>query len=77
MLDNTKSPYILKYLFSFLEEMIKLKLIKYNKNLQNKLDISIENYKEIVEYPKYEYHKCTRVEEKKRRKEAKDWKRFF
>ena len=41
------SLYILKYIFSFLSEKQKLKIIIYNKNLQTKLDINIENYKRI------------------------------
>jgi len=41
------SLYILKYIFSFLSEAQKLKIIIYNKNLQKKLDINIENYKRI------------------------------
>ena len=39
--------YILKYIFSFLSEKQKLKIIIYNKDLQKKLDINIENYKRI------------------------------
>ena len=35
----------MKILFSFLDEKTKLKLIKYNKNLQKKLDINLINYK--------------------------------
>ena len=34
---------------SFVEETIKLDLIKYNKNLQNKLDINLINYKLLSE----------------------------
>ena len=44
MLDNVKSSYILKIFFSFVEEKKKLKLVKYNKNLQQKIDISIFNF---------------------------------
>jgi len=45
MLDNIKSSYSLKYLFSFLNEKTKLKLIKYNQKLQKILDINLINYK--------------------------------
>ena len=45
MLDNIKSLYLLKLIFSYKNEKAKLNLIKYNKDLQNKLDISIINYK--------------------------------
>ena len=45
MLENIKSSYILKKLFSNLGERNKLKLVKYNKRLQNNLDINLINYK--------------------------------
>ena len=45
MLKNVKSIYILKKLFSYLDEERKLKLIKYNKNFQKNIEISIINYK--------------------------------
>ena len=43
--ENLKSKYIIKIIFSNLDEKIKLKSIKYNKNLQNNLDITLINYK--------------------------------
>ena len=45
MLQNSKSIYFLKRLFTFVEEKNKLDIIKYNKNMQNILDISLINYK--------------------------------
>ena len=42
-----KSFYILKEIFSFLNIKRKLDIIIYNKNLQNKLGIDIEDYKNI------------------------------
>ena len=44
-LNNISSSYFLKYLFSHITEKTKLKLIKINKNIQNKINISVENYK--------------------------------
>ena len=44
---SIKSLYIIKNIFSFISEIQKLKIIIYNKNLQKKLDINIENYKRI------------------------------
>ena len=41
------SLYILKDIFSFLSQKQKLKIIIYNKHLQKKLDINIEDYKRI------------------------------
>ena len=43
--EKIKSIYIKKKIFSHLYEKIKLKLIRYNKNLQNKMGIEIINYK--------------------------------
>ena len=41
MLDMIKSKYIVKYLFSIVNDSITLKIAKYNKGLKNKLDINI------------------------------------
>ena len=35
MLENIKSSFFIKIIFSFLDEKTKLKLVKYNKCLQN------------------------------------------
>ena len=45
MLVNIKSTYFYSKLFSFMDEGEKLKIIKYNKNLQKILDISLLHYK--------------------------------
>ena len=45
MLKNIKSKYTTKILFLYIDEERKLKLIKYNKNLQKTIDINIINYK--------------------------------
>ena len=45
MLENIKSFYFYKIIFSFINEKKKLKIAKYNKNIQNKIDINITNYK--------------------------------
>ena len=45
MLENIKSHYIYKFCFSYIDERNKLKLVRYNKSLQNKLQISLINYK--------------------------------
>ena len=42
---NIKSKYIIQFIFSYLNENTKLQTIKYNKHLQNILDIKIINYK--------------------------------
>ena len=45
MLKNVNSSYILRIIFSFMNEKQKLKLIKYNKCLQENMNISLINYK--------------------------------
>ena len=45
MLKNVKSFYFLKIIFSFADEKQKLELIKYNKSLQEILNITLINYK--------------------------------
>ena len=47
MLNNIKSNYFLNRIFDNILKIGYLKLIRYNKNLQKKLSISIENY---IEY---------------------------
>ena len=44
MLENIRSKYILKYLLFHIREKKKLNLIKYNKNIQTKLNIKLLNY---------------------------------
>ena len=45
MLDNIKSSYLLSEMLSYLPENVKLNLFKYNKAMQNLLNINIINYK--------------------------------
>ena len=44
--DNLKSDYFLRKLFDILKENKSLSIIKYNKKLQKRLNISIDYYKE-------------------------------
>ena len=48
MLSNIKSLEILKKIFSSLRRNYSLKLINYNKSLQSKLSLDINNYKEYA-----------------------------
>ena len=48
-LYNIKSKYILKYILLNLRENRFLNIIRYNKNLQNKLDLGIKYYKDFYE----------------------------
>ena len=45
MLQKIKSKYILKNFFTFVDEKNKLDIIKYNKNMQNIMDMNLINYK--------------------------------
>ena len=45
MLENIKACSFIKKIFSLIIERKKLKIIKYNKNLQNIIDINLINYK--------------------------------
>ena len=45
MISNIKSTYITISVLSIIDEKTKLGLVKYNKNLQNLLDIKLINYK--------------------------------
>ena len=49
MLVKIKSKYISRILFSYLDEKIKLKIIKYNKKLKNNIDIKLIKYKFYTE----------------------------
>ena len=49
MLNKIKSKYIIKSIFEFIKINIFYKIIKYNKTLQNCLEIKIENYKNYCE----------------------------
>ena len=46
-INSIKSTYNLKVIFSFINEERKLNMIIYNKELQKKLDVDIEEYKRI------------------------------
>ena len=46
---NLKSDYFLQILFNNLLKKILLELIKYNKNIKNRININIKDYKEYSE----------------------------
>ena len=55
MLENIKAYYFYPIIFSFIDEKRKLELIKYNKSIQNKIDIDIIYYIRFSKkYIKYE-----------------------
>ena len=45
MMDNIKSKYILEFFLSHINEKKKLNSVKYNKNLQSKLNLNLLHYK--------------------------------
>ena len=45
LLLNIRSKYILQQIFDYLNEKRCFKIIKYNKNIQKKLDLNINHYK--------------------------------
>ena len=47
MLENIKSTKISKIIFIMIEEKRKLNIIRYNKNLQEKMNKSLLNYKNL------------------------------
>ena len=49
MFENIKSKFILKHIFKYPNKKTLLKIIQYNKILQNKLQISIEDYKKLLQ----------------------------
>ena len=70
-LDNVKSKFILKQIIGLLPEKKFMKIIQYNKNIQNKLDLNINDYKkfyqielEIIPLPN-NYGKFINVKEEK------------
>ena len=58
-INKIYNNYILKSLFSYLNYKDILRLVKYNKKLQNSLGFNLENYKKKSSFLKYEYTKET------------------
>ena len=48
MLDRVKSIHFVKRLFRLISEGKKLKVVKYNRNIQHKLNITILDYKSFI-----------------------------
>ena len=49
ILNNLKSDYFIRILFEYMSKGKSLKTIKYNKNIQKRMDININNYKDYSE----------------------------
>lgn len=60
-ITNIKNNYVLKSLFCYFDYQYILKLIRNNKNLQSRLGITLDNYKNKSDSLKYAYIKNTRI----------------
>ena len=49
ILENIKSRFILKKLFNYLNKKKSIVIIKYNKNMQKRIEININDYKKLSE----------------------------
>ena len=49
ILSNIKSNYILSKIYDNIQKRKSLEIIEYNKQIQNRLNLSIKNYKEYSE----------------------------
>ena len=49
ILENIKSRYILSKIYDNMTKKKKLKIVKYNKRIQNRINSSIKDYKEYSE----------------------------
>ena len=49
ILENIKSKYILSKIFDFISKKKKLEIVRYNKKIQNRMNLSVQNYKEYSE----------------------------
>ena len=47
MLEGIKSKFLIQNIFSFANQVRKFELVKYNKNLKEKLDINLTDYKNL------------------------------
>ena len=47
MLQNIKSKFILRKIFSKMRKIIQLKIVKHNKNLMNSLNIKTKDFKDF------------------------------
>ena len=72
--QKIKNNYILKQIFEKLKTHTKLELIKYNKQIQKRLNLSVEDYKEYcqlyssieieLKLDYYEYNKFINIPDK-------------
>ena len=75
MFTNINSDYILKLIFSLINDVLKLQIIIYNKKLQAKLDIDINYYRILSE--NVEVYKNFKTEYLNKKKNGKGIEYFF
>ena len=49
IIENIKSRYILSKIYDIMTKKKKLEIVKYNKKIQNRINLSVKNYKEYSE----------------------------
>ena len=49
IIDNLKSDYFLQKLYDNMPKKKKFEIVKYNKRIQNRLNLSVKDYKEYSE----------------------------
>ena len=49
IIENIKSRYILSKIYNNMAKKKKLEIVKYNKRIQNRINLSVKNYKEYSE----------------------------
>ena len=49
IIENIKSRYILSKIYENMTKKKKLEIVKYNKRIQNRINLSVKNYKEYSE----------------------------
>ena len=49
IIENIKSRYILSKIYDNMAKKKKLQIVKYNKKVQNRLDLGVKDYKEYSE----------------------------
>ena len=63
MLDNVKSEYIVKEIFKKIKNKRKLNIIKYNKRIKNRLNISKDDFEIYINLKEFNIKYKTNIED--------------